>query len=122
MLNIRGFKYPFRIENGRVAVTEGLDKLKENIIQIIKTRPGEILLKPDWGCKINNRVFDPVNVSSLATSDIKTAIEKYEPRVTIKNIEVGYDQASQGILTLSILFTPKGQDNNTAEVLVTMGS
>lgn len=109
MMLVQGFKWPFAIKDGRVAKSYDIEHLKENIKQIILTRPGEILFKSNWGCGIHRRLFDPVNAASLAESEIRQAIKLHEPRVTVVAVESDLKEISSGVLKINVRFKVKGQ-------------
>lgn len=89
---ILGFASPFRFENGRVAVSAGETHIQQNIMRIIGTAKGEIPFRPDFGCDIHRRVFDPINATALADGDIRDAIAKWEPRAEIIEVTGGQGQ------------------------------
>jgi hypothetical protein len=120
-MQIKGFKYPFQLgPDGRVAMSEDIEHLKQNVIQIILTRKGEMPFLPKWGCSLANRVFDPVNAQSFAESEIRAAIKKHEPRVEVTKIEANIDRAYLGILDIDIEIKQVGTEQ-TARAYVEVG-
>jgi len=85
---ITGWNWPFRFENGRVAMSSGTEHLKDNVRNIIATGKLEVPMQPEYGCDLNRRVFDPVNTLALAEGDIKDAIARFEPRVNLLGVEI----------------------------------
>ena len=50
---------------------------------LLRTRPGELLGDPNYGCNLINRIFayNGVIIDSLIREDILDAVSKYEPRI-----------------------------------------
>jgi phage baseplate assembly protein W len=109
-MNITGIKYPLGLHNGRVMLSTGEQHVKESIMQILGTGKGEYLMKPDFGSGLPARVFDPVNVMALAQGDVVEAIRIWEPRAEIRRVTANVDPNEQGVVTLSVEFTLKGQE------------
>jgi Bacteriophage baseplate protein W len=108
---IKGVKWPFQVgSDGKIAMSEGLEHLRENIARIILTRPGEIPFLSSWGCSVANRAFSPTNAGGMATHDIKRAVTTYEPRVEITEVAVDMTRITEGILGLNIEFKPLGME------------
>ncbi len=89
---IQGFASPFRFVNGRVAASSGETHIQHNIMRIIGTATGEMPFRPDFGCDIHRRVFDPINAAALADGDIRAAVAKWEPRAEIIEVTGGTGQ------------------------------
>lgn len=110
MMLVQGFKWPFTIKDGRVAKSADIDHLKENIKQIILTRPGEILFKSSWGCGIHRRLFDSTNAARMAETEIKQAIKLFEPRVTVTRVKSDLSEIASGLLKIDVAFKVNGQE------------
>ena len=52
--------HPFRIAgSGRAAGTDDADHVRDLVMQLLLTEPGERLMRPDLGCGLRALVFDP---------------------------------------------------------------
>lgn len=99
---LRGMALPARATmKDLITSKDYIRVIDTNVRMIVMTRPGEYVMHPDFGCLIWMRVFDMADtlIGALIDNDIKTAVNSWEPRVTINR-------------TLS---TPKG---NTVNVQV----
>lgn len=79
--------------------------------KIIKTNNYEIPYRPDFGANIYHYLFEPFTAITLneLESDIRNAINRYEPRVTILDINTNGrpdDNAIDITLTVSIRTSP----------------
>ncbi|HEX2571529.1 MAG TPA: GPW/gp25 family protein [Polyangia bacterium] len=94
---LRGIAFPFRIDSrsGGVAVTEGGDKLKENLKHLLLTRTGERVMVRDYGGGVAQLLHENINdgLVALARHQITRAIVRFEPRVLPQDVSVVPDGA-----------------------------
>ena len=88
MNELKGIKFPFRVANGKVAVSSGEQHLKESIAQIILCNTGVYIMLPDFGSNIPRRVFDPISMLGIISTDVKEALKKWEARVEFTSVKV----------------------------------
>jgi phage baseplate assembly protein W len=70
-----------------LTIKEDEEILKENITRILLTSPGERTNNPLFGSNLRNFLFDlGLVMREEVESNIVTAINKWEPRVTINSI------------------------------------
>jgi len=104
----RGIKWPLELYAGRVSVSQGVEHIRESVRQIIAIGKGEYLMKPEFGCDLNRRVFDPVNASAMVDGDIREALMNFEPRVSVNDTSTDLSRAAEGIVGAIIDFTITG--------------
>jgi phage baseplate assembly protein W len=89
----RGFAFPFRIDPiaGGVAWAEGREKLRDNVMHILQTNPGERAMRRDYGGGLRDLVQDPHDevLLALAQHRITRALADGEPRVQIQQVNIG---------------------------------
>ena len=56
-----GWKFPPAMKDGALELAEGVDSIRESILLILRTAKGERVMRPTFGCGINNLVFDGNN-------------------------------------------------------------
>ncbi|VVB94572.1 Gene 25-like lysozyme [uncultured archaeon] len=114
----RGWKFPVSIVDGKIVSSEGYDSIRESIMIILGTARGERVMRPDFGCGINELVFAPNNTSTatLITFYIKEALLKWEPRIELLNVNAEPDETEQNKLIISIDYMVK--TTNTKDNLV----
>lgn len=64
--------------------------IKNSIISLLSTNPGERLLLPEYGVNLKRYIFSPiseVNAHAIG-NEIKYAIEQWEPRVIVDRITI----------------------------------
>lgn len=77
-----------------VETLEGDEVIQQSLLMLLSTRPGERVMKPDYGCPLHLLIFQPNDktTAGLAKHYIKQAIERFERRVEIIKLEAYQDQ------------------------------
>ena len=82
---------------------------------LLRTRPGELLGDPNWGCMLIERIFmyNGVIIETLLKEDILNAVALYEPRITMNENDIQIVRDVQTV-QIYIQYTIKetGQINN----------
>lgn len=89
----------------------GVPLLLQDIQQLLLTIPGERVNRPEFGCGLRQQVWE--NLSSVAINGpavIRTAIESYEPRITILNIDSTPNEVT-GTIVFNIQFVINSTDS-----------
>ena len=82
----KGFRFPVAINSyGGFGVSESGENVKESLVILLSTKPGERVLHADYGCDLASAIFLPVNdvMLSRIRQVVTEAITLYEPRVII---------------------------------------
>lgn len=76
---------------GSIDTVEGPDAIRQAIVLLLSTTPGERVMRPDYGCPLNRLMFAENNstTAGLAIHYVRSAIERYEPRVEIITLDAG---------------------------------
>jgi len=105
----RGWAFPpaFDTKSKRSVMVEEEEDIKQSLILIISTAPGERIMKPKFGCDLTSSVFD--NIDSLAMNRmkdaIKTAVLNYEPRITLHEVTIDVADALEGKVHINLDYT-----------------
>jgi uncharacterized protein len=99
----KGLKYPFRFQSVSggtevsTATSREHDHIRESILQILGTRPGERLMNPEFGSKLHDLVFEQNDevLKGLIRHYVIDAIKKWEKRVVITGVT--FDDAPKNI-------------------------
>jgi phage baseplate assembly protein W len=85
----KGWAFPIGVDaRGNIKMTRYEASIAEAIRVILSTTPGERLMRPDFGCAINELVFSPNTAPSIALAEhyVREAITRWEPRVILKSV------------------------------------
>lgn len=111
----RGWKFPVQVDKatGRFLLSEGEEDIAEAIRIILKTSKGERVMRPDFGCGLNEFVFESTDETTLRLleADIRQAITIWEPRVTDVEVEATLDESQPGRLLISITYVVRSTNN-----------
>lgn len=91
MATYRGYSFPFRPVGGVFpARSEDETLLAQALIQLIGTRRGERVMRPDFGTRIYDFLFENNDevLQELVRADVMSAIGTFEPRVLVSNITI----------------------------------
>ena len=100
---------------GALATLAGADAVRQSIMILLSTRPGERVMRPDYGCPLHRLVFMPNDetTAGLAIHYVRSAIVKFEPRVKILKLDVELDNPD----TLSIQLDYRVRSTREADTL-----
>ncbi|HVW51142.1 MAG TPA: GPW/gp25 family protein [Trinickia sp.] len=101
----RGWSFPIALStSARVQWSAGEQKIRESILAILRTVPGERVLMPTFGCRIGELVFAPNNsdTRSLAQTYVTVALQTWEPRINAPSVTVGIDPKTPTLLPITI--------------------
>ena len=92
--------------------------IKESLVILLNTNLGERIMLPEYGSELQHYLFDVISNSKLhfLKNVIRTAILKYEPRITVNDIVLDQKDYRDGIIRVMIKYTVKS--NNTRFNLV----
>lgn len=86
-----GYGFPFGPgPGGFPAPVSGEDLIRESIIQLVMTRRGERVMRPELGTGASDYVFENNNEALAASlkQEIKTAIARFEPRAVVTDVAI----------------------------------
>ncbi len=100
-----GFTYPFEVDRtGSLEFVSAEAKVQQSILVILGTARGERMMRPDFGSRLHELVFAPIDASTKAKVGryVIEAIVAWEPRVDVLDISVSDAEASSGRLLVDI--------------------
>jgi len=104
----RSAGFPPRVGvDGHMIWSEGELNVRESICIILRTRPGERLMRPSFGCGLDRYLFEPNTLSNLRLiqEEVKRAIIHWEPRVTLNDVQVATNPDDPRAVDITIYYT-----------------
>lgn len=108
----KGWKYPIIAEteidnNGEqslISDSQNEEKIRESIAIILGTAKGERVMHPDFGCGINELVFEVNNSTTrtLVAFHIQEALREWERRIEVLDVTAQSDPKEGNRLLISI--------------------
>lgn len=108
-----GWSFPLQISaQGGLTISNDQKGLNESITILLMTAPGERLMYPDYGCRLNELCFMPNNEETLTLTQtyIIEALQKWEPRITSLNVDATYSPNSPYAILITISYKIKATD------------
>jgi phage baseplate assembly protein W len=96
------------------------DLIKSSIRMILTTRLGERPMLPEFGSRLYELVFEPMDdgLKALARTFVIEALQRWEPRITLQSVLLGTDPDNN---TFSISMTYVINENAEQDTLVLSG-
>jgi len=105
-----GLNFPLRTDaRGQVVLVTGSEDIDQSIRIIISTRPGERVMRPTFGCRASELLFEPRSAAtvSLLQDYVLEALRMWEPRIEVLQVNVTADEAMPGALLAEIEYLIK---------------
>lgn len=111
----RGWSFPVRLDEkeGTVRLSEYERDVQESIWIILSTAKGERVMRPDFGCGIQDLVFEVINITTLTgiETSVKEALGTFEPRIDVTKVSALSNGGLDGQLRISIDYVIRGTNN-----------
>ena len=94
----------------RISSTGGIEMLEEHaavrqsILLLLSTAPGERVMRPDYGCDLQQLVFSPNDATThgLAIHYVRRALQRWEPRIDILRLDAAASQSDPGRMDIML--------------------
>jgi phage baseplate assembly protein W len=113
-----GIGFPIKTSiTGALQLSAAGQNLEESIHVILRTSVGERLYRPDFGSRLSELVFAPLNTNTLLLLRlyIEEALEAWEPRIELDEILTDPDPV-HGRVDITIHYHPKGSHDSRSLV------
>jgi hypothetical protein len=106
----RGWSFPPRIDaQQNVSLTSERSELVEAIEIILRTTPGQRVMRPTFGCRLQELVFAPNNnhTAAQARRYVEEALGMWEPRIDVLRVDVHPHLEADACLVIEIDYEVK---------------
>jgi phage baseplate assembly protein W len=114
-----GISFPLRLNaKGELMLISGSEDINQSIRIILGTRPGERVMRPTFGCRAYELLFEPRAAAtiSLLQEYVSQALLLWEPRIDVLNVNVTADNVNDGALLAEIVYTIKATHDSRSIV------
>jgi Bacteriophage baseplate protein W len=113
----RGWHFPVSPgeDSGSLAYAAGVVKVRESILLILETEPGERIMRPTFGCGLRRYLMKPNTPATraLIASDVEFALASFEPRIRVTGISVDPgDDPSLVLILVAYVHVVDGRNDN----------
>jgi uncharacterized protein len=103
----QGFSWPMGVDHtGSIKLTDGADVLERAMRIVLLTAPGERLMRPQFGCRIWDLLFEPItpNLLGLLAEAVRDALAQWEPRVEVEEVVPRPDGNDGGLVHIQVIY------------------
>lgn len=95
--------------SGRVEMVTDDNAIRQAIILLLTTMPGERVMRPDYGCPLHRLMFSPndATTAGLAIHYVRQSLLRYEPRIEIVSLDARADDFDGSRLIVSLEYGVK---------------
>ena len=89
-----------------LAVKKDINAIRQSLVNLILTRPGEKGFSPEFGSNIVDLIFenfDPVQMIRIQ-EDIRESIEAFEPRVNFVGLDFDTNNIDSNMISINLQF------------------
>ena len=79
--------------SGRIETVEEDASIRQAILMLLSTAPGERVMRPNYGCEIYKLIFgrNDDTTAGLAAHYVRRALEYWEPRIRLLRVDAEHD-------------------------------
>ncbi len=99
---------------GALAMIEGDASVRQAILLLLSTSPGERVMRPKYGCNLRSLVFslNDQTTAGLAIHYVREAIQRWEPRVDVLELDAGPQEANPTSLVIDLQYRVRASGNS----------
>lgn len=100
--------------NGKIAMVSERESIRQSILLLISTIPGERVMRPNYGCNLHQLAFMPNDATTygLAIHYVRTALEQWEPRINILHLDADSNSDSPNIIDITLSYRIRHLEQN----------
>ncbi|MBO0777700.1 MAG: GPW/gp25 family protein [Ktedonobacteraceae bacterium] len=89
---------------GGIAMVDDHNSVRQAILLLLSTIPGERVMRPDYGCQLHRLMFSPNDetTAGLAIHYVQQALDLWEPRIDVLRLDAGRNPEDPEQLTISL--------------------
>lgn len=113
----RGWDFPVTPDpfSGGLDYVSGVEKVRQSILLILETEPGERLMRPTFGCGLQRYLMKPNTPATraLIKNDVEFALAAFEPRIRVTAVSVDPgDDPSLALIQIAYVHLVDGRQDN----------
>lgn len=89
---------------GRIEMVAEAESVRQSILLLLTTSPGERVMRPDYGCELRRLVFSPNDdtTAGLAIHYVRQALDRWEPRARVVRLDARPSGDAAGRLDIEL--------------------
>jgi hypothetical protein len=109
-----GWSWPVEATgDGDIALARYEESVRQSVWIILGTSPGERVMRPDFGCGLQDLVFSVGNATTegLVADEVRRSLTRWEPRLDLIEVQVANDPARPEALIVRITYRVRATNN-----------
>ena len=109
-----GWSWPVEATaDGDIALARYEESVRQSVWIILGTSPGERVMRPDFGCGLQDLVFSVGNATTegLVADEVRRSLTQWEPRLDLIEVQVANDPARPEALIVRITYRVRATNN-----------
>jgi hypothetical protein len=92
------------------------DSVRQAILLLLSTIPGERVMRPDYGCQLHRLVFSPNDetTAGLAIHYVRQALDRWEPRIDVLRLDAERNTEDPEQLIISLEYRVRATQQTDA--------
>lgn len=110
---------------GRLATVTEADSVRQAVLLLLSTRPGERVNRPDYGCHLFRLAFAPADdtTAGLAIHYVARALDRWERRITVLSLDAARAAEEPALLEVRLRYLVRAtQHDDEIAVSVPVGA
>jgi hypothetical protein len=89
---------------GGLSMVEEEASVRQAILLLLSTSPGERVMRPDYGCDLRKLIFSPNDdtTAGLAIHYVRQALDRWEPRIEVLRLDARRSEADPSCLVVEL--------------------
>lgn len=98
---------------GGIDLVNETDTVRQALLLLISTRPGERVMRPDYGCYLFRLTFSPNDdtTAGLAIHYVRQALDRWEPRINVLHVDASRTEEHTSRLDINLRYRLRTQTN-----------
>src|SRR5690606_31176581 len=91
----------------------GGDELDAAMRFILLTAPGERVMRPEFGCRAWDYLYEPMNPNTLGLIEtaVLDALRRWEPRVEVERVTAEEDETREATIAVRVEYTVRSTND-----------
>jgi phage baseplate assembly protein W len=103
---------PMTLTQGVISTDSFEEHIRNSILLILQTAPGERVMRPDFGAGLSQLLFEPLIQATIALAqhNVRQALIRFEPRIEVLEIDVIANPQTTGRIDISLNYRVRSTD------------
>lgn len=110
----QGWSFPVCAAAGQTATAAYDEDVRQAILIILGTDPGERMMRPDFGAGLRAFVFEPLNPTTLEALRQRAleALVDWEPRIDVERVAASADPSAPGRVLVEMAYRVRATNSH----------